>query len=239
MSKTLHNLTNNTDGDAQKRKLLESSSLFKGFDADLLNSIVPLLKECSYEADNVICLKGDVSDGLYIIREGQVEISVSSQEGKVIILGTLTDGDVFGEIALLDQSTRTANVVAKTDVTMYQLKPQDFTRVAQKFGQKEWMAITGYICALFRSVTNNLEEAMFLDTSLRVAKTLLKIAGKSGKPKIEISQEDLGKMVGLSREATNKALATLADRDLIERGYKGVVIPDMARFTAYVAEKEV
>lgn len=223
---------------SDRKNILNNCSLFREFAEPTLDAIAPLLREITFSEDNVICMKGDPSDGLYIIREGRVEVSVASQDGKVIILGTLGADDVFGEIALLDQSTRTATVTALTEVTIYQLQQKDFEKVAADFGSQEWMAITGYVCSLFRSVTNSLEETMFLDTNMRVARTLLKLYERHGigdktESKIPISQEHLGQMVGLSREATNKALASLVEKGLVKPGYKAILIPDLTRLKTF------
>lgn len=225
----------------QKRALLESSHFFNGFSPSLLDAIVPALKECSFDAGSAIVYKGDVSDCLYLIREGEVEISVSSKDGKIIVLGTLGKSGVFGEIGLLDHGSRTASVSARTDVALYRLNTPDFNEIAKQFGLKEWAAITTYICKLFRSVTNNLEETNFLDTGIRVSKKILELYEKAPAQErqgaafnMNMSQELLGRMVGLSREATNKTLARLEDEGLIEKKYKNILVPDILRLRRLV-----
>lgn len=219
----------------EAKKLLENSRLFKGFSADVLHTIVPLLTPCAFEAGALIFLKGEDSDSLYIIRKGEVEISVSSSEGKVILLGSLANGDVFGEIGLLDKKSRTANVTAKTDVSLFRLSSTDFDKITKSFGHAELMALTNYICFMFRSVTNNLEETVFMDASIRIAVKIRNLYEKSGDKQsnnftVAISQENLGRMAGLSREATNKALGKLEELGLIERQYKNITVPDIKKF---------
>ena len=217
-----------------KRLLLEKSRLFKGFGPSVIDSIIPLLKTVKFEADSLICLKGDESDSLYIVQNGEVEISVSSSEGKIIVLGFLSEGDVFGEVGLLDKQPRTANVTAKNDVTLYKLSSDDFDKIVKSFGVNEFHALTSYVCFLFRRATNNLEETVFLDASIRIARKIQELFVKSGEKgpafKVTISQENLGRMAGLSREATNKALSRLEETGLIERKYKTIEIPDIKKF---------
>lgn len=229
----------------QKRTLVENSKFFKGFDSVLIDAIAPKLTPCFFPIDNAICFKGDESDCLYLISKGQAEVSVSSQDGKIIVLGNLTDGDAFGEIGLLDKGSRTANVVAKTDVHLYRLATKDFNDIAKGFGLKEWAAITAYICMMFRSVTSNLEETTFLDTGNRVLKKILDIHDRSSEQEkqaeafqLNISQETLGRMIGLSREATNKILSRFAEDGLIERKYKHILVPDIARLRKRVETEE-
>lgn len=225
----------NTDKD--RRTLLENSRLFKGFSPSVLNAVEPLLVPCRFAAGNLICLKGDESDCLYLIAGGEVEVSVSSSDGKIIMLGALSGGDVFGEVGLLDKEARTANVTAKTDVSLYRLSSTDFDKITKLFGVDELTALTSYICFLFRRVTNSLEETVFLDAAIRVARKIYELYEKSGEKDgnsftVAISQENLGRMAGLSREATNKALSRLEESGLIRSEYKKINIPDLARFAA-------
>lgn len=229
----------------QKLGLLKSSPFFKDFDQSIIEAILPLLQECHFNADNPICMKGDESDCLYLIDEGQVEVSVSSRDGKVIVLGSMAKGDVFGEIGLLDKGSRTASVSAKSYVHLYKLTSKDFTEITKLFTLREWEAVTTYVCRLFRRVTNNLEETTFLDTSIRIVKKILEIYDKSLPEekdaeifKLNISQEVLGRMVGLSREATNKTLSRLSDEGLIESKYKHILVPDIARLRQMASREE-
>jgi CRP/FNR family cyclic AMP-dependent transcriptional regulator len=223
------------DTEQEKRALLENSRLFKEFDQNVIDAIIPCLTIEEYEANNLICLKGDESDCLYILREGEAEITVSSADGKIILLGILASGDVFGEVGLIDKRSRTASVNAKTAVSLYKLTSTDFDKLTVNFGVKEWTALTSYICFLFRGVTNNLEDTIFMDASVRVARKLYNLYEKKsentqGPVDIEISQENLGRMAGLSREACNKALSRLEDQGLINLEYKKIIIPDIEDF---------
>lgn len=222
--------------------LLEGSRLFGRFDANVIQATIPLLSTCRFEAGSLVCLKGDESDSLYLISEGQAEVSVSSRDGKIIMLGSLSPGDVFGEVGLLDGEARTANVMACTDLELYRLSSAGFAELTKMFGVKEWIALSSYICFLFRRVTNNLEETLFLDASIRVARKILVLHkesrhGSHNNFQVTISQENLGRMAGLSREATNKALSKLEDMGLIFREYKKIIVPDIAKL-AMIADSE-
>lgn len=217
-----------------KKLLLKHSRLFSNFDERIIDAAVPMLTPCSFEEGQLVCLKGDESDSLYLIVSGAVEVSVSSHDGKIILLGTLSRGDVFGEVGLIDGDVRTANVVAASDLQLYRVSSESFKELTRMFGVNEWMALSSYICFLFRGVTNSLEEALFLDAGIRVARKIMVLHQRDHAPvdknfQISISQENLGRMAGLSREATNKALSRLEDMGLISREYKKIVVPDVAR----------
>lgn len=222
-----------------KKTLLKNSRLFGHFDESIIEAAIPMLTPCNFEAGQLVCLKGDESDSLYLIVSGEVEVSVSSHDGKIILLGTLSRGDVFGEVGLIDGDVRTANVVAVSDVELYRITSASFKELTLRFGVGEWMALSSYICFLFRRVTNSLEEALFLDASIRVARKIMSLQEKERDQsqnnfQVSISQEHLGRMAGLSREATNKALSRLEDMGLISREYKKIVVPDIERLAAAV-----
>lgn len=230
-----------------KYRLIESSGFFKGFDTPILKKIVSSLEESSFQEGNIICLRGDPSDYFYIIVEGEADISVSSKDGKIIILGRLTKGDVFGEIGLLDRVPRTATVIAKSDISLYRLNQEKFSFIAADFGLKEWAAITSYICSLFRQVSDQLEGSAFLDTNIRILKTIIDlcpeslrtaVAGTAKSFELNISQESLGNSVGLSREATNKVLSRLENMGLVEKKYKKIFIPDVLGLQRFLEEEK-
>ncbi len=216
-------------------KLLMKSRLFKNFSPEVIMAMTPFFTPCRFNSDNMICMKGDPSDYLYLICEGEVEVTVSSRDGKIIVLETLSRGDVFGEVGLLDKGPRTADVTARTDISLYRLEADDFETLTQSFSPGELKAITSYACYLFRRVTNSLEETAFMDADIRIARKIRELyehsENKNGNSfRLNISQENLGRMAGLSREATNKALSHLEEKGLIQHKYKRVSVPNVKNF---------
>ena len=214
------------------RDLIKKSAFFQTFNTAIMDMIIPAMSECHYSTGNIICMRGDQSDYLYLVATGKADVSVSSRDGKIIILGRVSEGDVFGEIGLLDHGVRTATVTAKSDMSLYRLSREDFVRISSSFGLAEWAAITDYICLLFRQVSEHLEGSAFLDTNMRILKTILGIFEESPQAdkklfKLNMSQETLGNTVGLSREATNKVLSKLEEQGLIERKYKQIIVTDI------------
>ena len=221
-----------SDQQNEIKNVLRENEFFRGFSEAVLETVIPLLTSCEFKKGNVVCMKGDESDCLYIIDKGEAEINVSSVEGKVITLGILSDGDVVGEIGLLDGGPRTANVIARTDVHMYKLSSDDFETLLESFGPTELKAVASYICYLFRRATNSLEETAFMDADIRVARKIIELYEAEHSEdrsdfELVISQVALGQLSGLSREATNKALSHLEKEGIVKREYKKIVIPDV------------
>lgn len=115
-------------------ELLRRVELFAGLGLDQIERIAALGHEVTYNAGDVIIREGDPSDDLYIVRDGMVEVMVASGaipdvpgEPQFSSLVRLGKGQVFGEMALVDQGTRSATVrCAEDGTTLYIIPRRDF-----------------------------------------------------------------------------------------------------------------
>lgn len=85
-----------------------------------------------FEPGNIVFHEGDVGDYLYIITEGEVEV-LKKKEGKDVCIAKLRKGEFFGEIALLNQRTRTATIRASAPTDLLALKKADFGLLIANF----------------------------------------------------------------------------------------------------------
>ncbi len=172
-----------------------------------------------YEARVPIFSKGDPGDCLYAILDGRVGITTISDRGKEIVLNILAAGDVFGEIALLDGKPRTASAVAIEAVRLLRINRADFLAFLESHSKVSIQLIL-VLCQRLRWVSDIVEATAFLDVPRRLALKLLLLADTCGQPvpggtriDLKLSQEELGHMVGATRESINKSL-----RDLLGTG---------------------
>jgi len=105
----------------QCKKLLQGAKLFSlmpvGFQESVLTHLSPIvIAEGEY-----ICREGDIGDCMYFLSKGEVEVVIGSKT-----VATLTDGESFGETALLQRSVRTASIVATRICYLYVLSSEDF-----------------------------------------------------------------------------------------------------------------
>jgi CRP/FNR family transcriptional regulator, cyclic AMP receptor protein len=154
--------------------------------------------------------KGDSGVGLMAVLAGHVKISVPSAEGKEAVLNIIRAGQVFGEIALLDGQPRTADAVAMVDCDLLVLDRREFVPLLRASPDLA-LRIMELLCARLRRTSEQVEDVMFLHLEGRLAKALLRLSddqGEAGKPsmKVAITQRELGQMIGMSRESTNKQL---------------------------------
>jgi CRP/FNR family cyclic AMP-dependent transcriptional regulator len=174
--------------------------------------------------------EGEPPDRLYIINSGKVKISRRSPEGREHLLAIMGPPDMFGELSLFDPGVRTASATTLTEVRAVSLDRDALRR---------WMAdrpevaeqLLRLLARRLRRTNNKLTDHVFTDVPGRVAKQLLVLAQQFGtregdavRVAHDLTQEEIAQLVGASREATNQALGTFADRGWIRSESHTVLI---------------
>jgi CRP-like cAMP-binding protein len=195
------------------RQVLAQCVLFRGLPAAACGELVRHAKLRRCQPGETIFLMGSDGDSMMAVLDGTVRISVSSQDGKEIILALLRRGQFFGEIALLDGLERTANAIAATPVTLAVLERRDVLRLLEAHPEA-WPSLVRVLCERLRATDQHIAEVALLPLSMRLSRTLLRLSDpdEGGGP-IHLSQREIGNLVGASRESVNKCL-----RDWQERG---------------------
>jgi CRP-like cAMP-binding protein len=192
--------------------LLAKISIFENLQGDELEHLSTLLRSRRYAKGEVIFHQGDIGTALYILRKGQVAIRLSSEDGKEVILALLDRGDVFGELALLDDEPRSTDAVAREEVDLLSLQREDFRKFLEERPQVA-MRLLSALSRLVRRVTQLVHDTTFLDARTRLVRVLLDLAENQGQPtggavviNQKLTQSELANLCGLTRESTNKWL---------------------------------
>jgi CRP/FNR family cyclic AMP-dependent transcriptional regulator len=188
---------------------------------NLREAIKNLAKEITVAKGEELFSQGDPGGELYFVDEGSIEISVISSEGRKLSLNIMQPGDVFGEIAFLDGSSRTA-----TSTAMEQSKLRRVRRIEllHKMETQPDLAMDfiKLLCNRLRWVHGLLEDRAFLSLSNRLAKRLLILLEQMGNDshEIRLSQSELADYLGATREGVAKVLGSWRSRGWIdlERG---------------------
>jgi len=222
-----------------KLSLLRSHPLFRDLPPGVIEHLGSYMKTRRVARGTSIFAKGDPGTGLMGVLAGAVKVSVASADGKDIVLNVFREGDIFGEIALLDGRPRTADATAMSDSELIVIERRDFVPFLS--GQPDVMLkFIEILCSRLRRTSEQVQDITFLNLPTRLAKTLLQLTGGvqgSATPsKATITQREISQMIGMSRESTNKQLRAWAKRGWIrlERGGVGVIAPD--RLIAIAAE---
>lgn len=210
-----------------KRKLLEQHPLFGRLEPDELDRLVTYLRVARYPRRTVLFRKGDPGTNMMVVLRGRVKVCTHSEDGKELVYNLFSPGEVFGEIALLDGADRTADAVTMEASELLVLERRDFIPFLHSHPDAS-LRLMAVLCQKLRQTSKLLEEALFLEGPSRLAKRLVHLAEAFGKPvadgvriDLQLSQQQLGNMVGMSRESMNKHLRQWRGEDLIriEEGY--------------------
>jgi CRP-like cAMP-binding protein len=159
---------------------------------------------------------------------GVVKISVRSTDGRDIVVNIVHEGDIFGEIALLDGHPRTADATAVTDCELMEIERRDFLPFLHSQPDAA-MQIMQTLCSRLRRTTDQVQDLTCLNLPARLAKMLLRLSADAERlgsaPKVAITQREISQMIGTSRESTNKHLRLWAKYGFIrlQRGAVAVL----------------
>jgi CRP/FNR family transcriptional regulator/CRP/FNR family cyclic AMP-dependent transcriptional regulator len=195
--------------------------LFAGLADEDIRELMALAKRRTFRSGEVIFHREDPGLVLYVIKEGKVKISLISPEGQEISLVVFGKGECFGEFAILDGLTRSADAVAMEKVECYTLQRSDFHQAIMK-NPKIAIQVMEVLSKRLRSTDQMVEDLIFLDVYGRVAKKLLELAEAHGtkvedgtRIDVRLTQQELASMVGASRESVNKVMGYFTDKNFI------------------------
>jgi CRP/FNR family cyclic AMP-dependent transcriptional regulator len=194
---------------ADKLALLRSHSLFGQLPPAALEHLGSYMKRRTLLRGASIFAKGDPGIGLMGVLAGAVKISVPSADGRDIVLNIMHEGEIFGEIALLDGHPRTADATAMTDCELMVIERRDFVPFLRSQPDLT-IQIIETLCARLRRTTEQVQDLTFLDLPTRLAKALLRLdaegEARASTRKVTITQREISQIIGRSRESTNKQL---------------------------------
>jgi len=185
---------------------IESTDLFAPLPPEVLEALREHATVRSLSRNEVLFHEGDVSDALYVIREGRIAIATHSSDGRETVLAVLEDGGLFGELPLFDDAPRNADARALTDTQVIELSYAPVRAVLKERPELLWVIVQLLVQRL-RATDTALSDAVFLDVPARTAKRLLDLAGDDARFTLPVTQEELAAMVGASRERVNKAIS--------------------------------
>lgn len=213
------------------RQLLASGRLFQGLGADERAQLVARARIRRYGPGEVVFLQGAPGASMMAVLSGEVRISISSPDGKELLLAILHPGEVFGEIALLDGKERSADARAQTACSLAVLDRREVLLFLERHPEA-WLRIVEVLCERFRENTEHAAELSLLQLPVRLAKALLRLEAERPAGAKPLSQRELGNLVGAARESVNKCLNDWQRRGAIRIDGNAIVIMDRAGLEA-------
>ena len=214
-------------GALDRKAIFRDHPLFSGLSAEIIDRLCAYGKIREVKRGATIFTKGEPGQSMFAVCSGTVKISVPSLEGKDAVFNFIGEGGIFGEIALLDGRPRTADALAAANCQLMMIDRRDFLPLLRAHPELA-IRIIEVLCTRLRHTSEQVEDIVFLDLPGRLAKALLRLAenneGSSKNVKIAITQKEIGQIIGMSRESTNKQLRDWERRKWIKLERGGIVI---------------
>jgi CRP/FNR family cyclic AMP-dependent transcriptional regulator len=217
-----------------RREAVRRSPLFARLGDGETDAVLAHATVSRYGEGDQIFAKGDPGNSMMTVLKGRITISSPSLDGRQVVLTTMHEGDVFGEIAMLDGKERTADATAATDSELLVVPRRSLLSLLDHHPELclDFLVV---LCERLRRTNEQVEDLAFLELEKRLAKALLRLAEEVGAGiapgppgGVKISQRALGEIVGSSRESVNKHLQDWKRSGIIAIEKGAIVIRDRA-----------
>ena len=220
----------------KKIELLQSVALFWDLSEEELGYISEKMIARHYESGKFIFLEDSEGEQCFFVVQGSVKVTRLSKDGREVILAMLNEGEFFGEMALLDGESRSANVIALEETEVLTLNREDFLVVLHDYPQIA-IQLLKEMAHRLRKSDRQIASLSLSDAEKRIALCIIRFADEQGIikrgqvsiPKMPI-QQDIANMAGTSRETVSRAINLLEKEHFIKRQGRELLILDYKTF---------
>ncbi len=199
-------------------------------------TVESFLRHCQrhvHKPKSVILREGELSESLFLILDGSVSVLVEDEndnEHKMVV-AYLNAGDFLGEMSLFndEDEMRSAQIIARSQCEVAEISYERFRQIRDQFPDILF-AIAKQMSIRLRLTTRKLKDLAFVDVSGRVAHTLLDLSQQPDAMthpdgmQIKVTRQELGKIVGCSREMAGRVLKNLEEEGLVAVAGKTMVV---------------
>lgn len=218
---------------ADYRELLRAGRWFRGLPEAFQDALVAMALLREVRPGNVLFARGDASNGMFAVLEGQLRACSTDDDGKQALLTIVESPSWVGEIPLFDGLPRTHDLVADTEGLVVHV-PQEPLLAFLDREPGHWRDLALLLTAKLRLAFTSMEDAQRLPISARLVHRLVLIAEGYGewsdrsRREVGVSQETLAAMLSTSRQTVNHVLKGLEAKGLVALQYGRVEIVDLA-----------
>lgn len=203
----------------------------------LPESVKALLRRANisrYPKRSAIIEAGKESNSLYLILKGSVSVILREDDDREIVVAYLNPGEFFGEMGLFDnEPQRTAEVRTREICEIAEISYENFTELSARYPDLHY-AIFSQLVKRLKNTTRKMTDLAFIDVTGRIARCLIDLANQpaamllpNGR-QIRITRQEIGRIVGCSREMVGRVLKSLEEQGMIETEGKAILIYDSA-----------
>jgi CRP/FNR family transcriptional regulator, cyclic AMP receptor protein len=199
-------------------QVLADTEFFADAPAEMLTNIAAAGKVRELVRGDVLFEAGDDPDSLYVVLSGRIAIAIGNRpfDHRESVIALMDEGDLFGEMGMLDTRPRSAGARALEASSVLQI-PYDAVRTQLDTSTHLLWNVIRMLSQRLRAMDQALADSVFLDVTGRTAKRLLELSAGSDEFTLPVTQEELAGMVGASRERVNKAIASFIKLKWLEQ----------------------
>lgn len=186
-----------------------------------------------FAAGETIYLAGDAPNGMYGLGSGALEITFPLQGDEEVTLHRAEPGFWIGEAAPMAGATRIVGLSAALDSRVFHI-PLAAQRELLRRDPGAWQVFYEQSFANLSLALTLLAETLSLTPRARLAKLLLRLADAGGT--VQGNQDDLGRLIGMTRSSVRRSLASLVEAGAVQTGYRSLRILDEAAVRAISRE---
>jgi CRP-like cAMP-binding protein len=209
---------------------LSSNELFRSLNAEEMAELDRMTTMTTCKAGRVFYTPGESGEVLFVLKKGAVHLYRITPEGKRLVIGTLTEGAVFGEMGLIGQGMYDTFAEAQQDCTLCVMSRSDVEMlIATKPAFA--LALLETMGRRLQDMESTLENLAFRSVASRMAALILSLRDDRGEVR-GITHQNLAERLGTHRETATRALNEFRASGLIESGRERIRVLDAARLQA-------
>ena len=211
----------NIEVNAGAEEVLSTNPLFNGLEGFYLKDILSVGEIRSWPRGTQIIAEGESGDAVYFILSGRAKVTLYGEQGREIVLSVLKEGDMFGEMSIMDDKPRSANVEAARELKCLVVGKDNFLKYLSTH-HRVYKTLFAYLTTRLREATRKIGGLALLDVCGRIAHTLIGMSkADPGAPRkvLDIERpthEELAAMIGSSREVVSRALKKMSEDGYIK-----------------------
>ncbi len=214
------------------RSILERVPLFSGLSDEALDNLIQATSRRTYPKDTTLVEENESGETLYMILSGRCKVTNIGPDGKEVILSVLGQSEFFGEMSLLDEEPRSANVVTMEKTEMMLLRRKEFRSLLES-NSEILSRLLAVLSGRLRHANAQIRSLALLDVLGRIARLLLETAQKEGRKLLDGSivfrrptHQEIASMVGTSRETVSRMIGDLSRDGYIKISGKDIIIKE-------------
>lgn len=213
-------------------QILSNAPYFHGLSSQAIEAVNSQFRALNYPAGAVVYHEGEPAKSLFLVAHGKVKLLQHSFSGEDVVLDLLTQGDLFGGLAVLGRRKYPLTAVAQTDCCVLAITTEEFRHLLRTHPEVALATLDG-VARDLETAHDTIHAISTLPVEARLASTLLRLADRLGEIDSEgvliqspLSQQDLAAMVGTTAETASRVISNLRRSHYVETGRQWIRIRD-------------